>query len=467
MLNGLQVLGSIDQALQQSIRESEVIDREVSHLTERLLKLRDDETQTYRELARLRLNTTDGSQLVGKLSYADEQLRQLLDKRRQTAEEIDTALDALRVRLQSLRAERDAAQAVTEERLARARVAEEAVLAELMKNPDHARLKQAAESAVQTARFASQKTAIAENDRVIKGKPYEDDPLFMYLWRRGYGTSDYRANPLTRLFDRWVARHAGYAKSRPNYAMLQEIPMRLSRHAAQLQEIAERESGAFSQLEQAALDAGESGTLRRALKEAQSSLDRLEDQLEATEQEASRLMERKNILARGEDEPTKNAFGVLEEALRRTNIRELWEAALGTPFEEDDAAVRRLERIHAELKRVQSALENQKSIQIAHQRRLQELEKVRREYRRGGYGEGAWDFRSSDMLSVLLGEMLRGAITRDVFWDNMRRHQRPMPGPFDSPFGGGSVGWPDDTGGGFSGGSGSFGDNDFRTGGGF
>ncbi|MFM2005266.1 MAG: hypothetical protein RLZZ09_921, partial [Pseudomonadota bacterium] len=44
MLNGLQVLGSIDQALQQAVRESEVIDREVSHLTERLLKLRDDET---------------------------------------------------------------------------------------------------------------------------------------------------------------------------------------------------------------------------------------------------------------------------------------------------------------------------------------------------------------------------------------------------------------------------------------
>jgi hypothetical protein len=70
------------------------------------------------------------------------------------------------------------------------------------------------------------------------------------------------------------------------------------------------------------------------------------------------------------------------------------------------------------------------------------------------------------MLSVLLGEMLRGAITRDVFWDNMRRHQRPMQGPFDS-MGGGSLGWPEDSGGGFMGGSGDFGDSDFRSGGGF
>jgi hypothetical protein len=122
--------------------------------------------------------------------------------------------------------------------------------------------------------------------------------------------------------------------------------------------------------------------------------------------------------------------------------------------------------IHSELRKVQSALENQKSIQVGHQNRLQELERVRKEYRRGGYGRDAWDFRSSDMLSVLLGEMLRGAITRDVFWDNMRRHQRPMPGPFDS-MGGGSLGWPEDSGGGFIGGSGDFGDSDFRSGGGF
>jgi hypothetical protein len=269
------------------------------------------------------------------------------------------------------------------------------------------------------------------------------------------------------MFDAWVARHAGFAQSRPNYAMLQEIPRRLSQHAAQLKDIAEREKTAFEQMEQAALNAGESGVLRRELEQARASLDHLEDQVEAMEQDISRLNERKNILARGEDEPTQQAFKVLEEALRRTHIRELWEAALGTPFEEDDAAVRRLEALHAELKQVQSALETQKTIQVAQQGRLRELETVRSEYRRGGYGQDAWDFRSSDLLSVLLGEMLRGAITRDVFWDNMRRHQRPLPGPFDSPIGGGTLGWPEDTGGGFMGGSGGFGDNDFRTGGGF
>jgi archaellum component FlaC len=466
MLNGLQVLGSIDQALQQALRESEVIDREVSHLTERLLKLRDDETRTYGELARLRLNTTDGSQLVGKLSHADQQLKALIEQRRIAAQDIELSLNARRARLAILRTERDRSQAVVEEKSAHAQAEEDRVRAELEKDADYVRQKQLAEQATQTARFASQKTGIAENDRATKGKPYEDDPLFMYLWGRGYGTREYRANPLSRAFDALVARHVGYQASRPNYAMLQEIPKRLAEHATHLKEIADREMHAFMKLEVSALGSGESGQRRKALDLAREELDKLEDEIEALEAETSQLLERKNILARGEDESTKKAFNVLEDALRRTDIRELWEAALGTPFEEDDAAVRRLELIHSELRKVQSALENQKSIQVGHQNRLQELERVRKEYRRGGYGRDAWDFRSSDMLSVLLGEMLRGAITRDVFWDNMRRHQRPMPGPFDS-MGGGSLGWPEDSGGGFIGGSGDFGDSDFRSGGGF
>ena len=65
------------------------------------------------------------------------------------------------------------------------------------------------------------------------------------------------------------------------------------------------------------------------------------------------------------------------------------------------------------------------------------------------------------MLSVLLGEMLRGAMSRDIFWENMRRHQRP--GGMD----GGSFQWPRSGGGGLSGSGDIFGGGGFRTGGGF
>ena len=58
---------------------------------------------------------------------------------------------------------------------------------------------------VSVADESLRKTQQAEEDREQKGKPYRDDPLFMYLWERGYNTRNYRANNLVVL----ARRHSG------------------------------------------------------------------------------------------------------------------------------------------------------------------------------------------------------------------------------------------------------------------
>ncbi|HEV2559996.1 MAG TPA: hypothetical protein VGU45_15355 [Microvirga sp.] len=85
-----------------------------------------------------------------------------------------------------------------------------------------------------TARAAHEKAAQAEADREEKRRPYEADPLFMYLWRRRYGTRDYAAGPFVRYFDRKVAHHIGYEAARVNYALLLALPDRLREHATRL-----------------------------------------------------------------------------------------------------------------------------------------------------------------------------------------------------------------------------------------
>ena len=89
-------------------------------------------------------------------------------------------------------------------------------------------------AALRMAEEADKKAAQAEADREEKRKPYEADPLFMYLWRRRFGTAEYRANRLARYLDRKVARLIGYDKARANYAMLNELPVRLREHAERL-----------------------------------------------------------------------------------------------------------------------------------------------------------------------------------------------------------------------------------------
>jgi hypothetical protein len=92
-------------------------------------------------------------------------------------------------------------------------------------------------------RNAEEKAARAEADRDEKRRPYESDPLFMYLWRRGFGTRDYEASNLVRHFDRKVAHLIGYEAARVNYAMLLELPERLREHAERLKQEAAARAG--------------------------------------------------------------------------------------------------------------------------------------------------------------------------------------------------------------------------------
>ena len=81
---------------------------------------------------------------------------------------------------------------------------------------------------------AEAKAAQAERDLQEKRQPYESDPLFMYLWRRKFGTPEYRATGLVRFLDRKVARLIEFDEARRNYAVLIELPARLREHADRL-----------------------------------------------------------------------------------------------------------------------------------------------------------------------------------------------------------------------------------------
>lgn len=464
MLNGRQVASSIDDAWQQAQREATVIDRELAHLTDRLLQLTEERNACYRTLARVRFDTVRGGQLIRNLSLADQKARELVEQRENDLAALDREQAAAAAGLAGLNRERADAQARYEACARNAAAAEQAVRADLARDTDYQQQQEATQRAAETARFATQKTELAQRDRELKGKPYEDDRLFAYLWERRYGTPDYRGNFLVRLVDGWVARLCGYRNAAANYAMLLEIPKRLAQHAERLRAAVDREAGKLRDIEETALSQGESGRLRQDLRAAQERLDAIEDRLEAAETEANRLLNARNTLALGEDDAAREAIAAIDSTLRVADLRELREAALGTPIADDDAAVRRLESIEMERKNIEAALENQKALQLSQRRQLAELEEVRREYRRGGYRNDSWDFGSGEMLSVLLGEMLRGAMSRDIFWDSMRRHQRPGPPP---DLGGGGGNWPTDGGGGGFNPPDDFGDGGFRTGGGF
>ena len=371
----------------------------------------------------------------------------------------NSTIAAIEAEAQALQAERSRATAVVDERQKALLAAEEATRQRLEQTPAYQQQLQAAQQADHIAAGAEQKTRQAENDRREKGKPYEQDELFQYLWKRGYGTSAYGAGPFTRMMDRWVARLVGYDKARADYAMLQEIPRRLAEHAKRQREQAQAEAQRLAEMQQAALKEGEAAAPRAELAEAQAKVDAIDDRIEANGKKALDVFERRAAVTRGEDPVIREATDVIEAALRHQDLRALRAEAQRTPMSDDDVAVRRLEQLEAEERQLLAAIEQAKADQETYRRQMAEIESIRGDYRRRGYNRGMFDTAGGALIGSLLGQLLGGAMSRDVFWDQVDQHRQPWPQP---------GGWGGDFGGGGGDfGGGDFGGEDFRTGGGF
>lgn len=462
----------MDDVVRQVVDETNAIDRDIATLTEQIVRLREEESDAYRQLALLRLKDLQDAQLIDRLGAAEEQARRLLGDRSRISDQIDQQLATVEVELAT--ANEALTRASAEAEAARRGLAEveKRVLDALAETEAHRRQHTLAAEADAVARHATQKFEFSEKDCEEKKRLYEGDALFMYLWRRGYGTSEYRAGRIVRYGDAKVARLVGYSQARANYTMLQQIPQRLREHAERQRQRAAEEAARLQAMEQDALADPSCVDKKAVVDAAEEQLNAAEQQVDAVERKRRSLLDERAALSRGDDDQTNQALHVIMAAIRRQDLQTLREQALRTPLLEDDIVVDRIGDIENALRVASERLEKSKALQLDHRKRLQEVEVLRRDYRRGGFGNEQFDFRDRGALSVLLAEMLRGGLSRDGIWDQMRHRHRP---PFPQPGGWGGRrggGWPvprfpGGFGGGRSSPSGGRSGGGFRTGGGF
>lgn len=459
MYSGLQAIGSIDEAFARARQQTGDVSTRMNDLSNRLLQVRNEESEAYRSLAEIRLGLPEGDPLIQRLKSIDASVRTALQRRSSVTAEIDSALSALSIEAQALQANRKMAAATLEQRQEAFDAAAEVTRKQFEQTEPYQKQLEAARHADQVAAAAERKTEQAEADRAEKGKPYEADELFQYLWTRGYGTSSYHGGFITRMMDRWVARLAGYEKARASFSMLDEIPRRLARHAERQRELADAEKARLSQLQDAALKEGDAGARGAELDEAEARVDAIDDQIEANAKKLIDAHERRAKIIAEEDPSVRAATKVIEDALRQQGLRSLRDQAARTPPTEDDVAVARLEQLETEEQQIIAALKQAKIEQDEQRKRMAEIEGLRHDYRRRGYNRGTFDSAGGALLGSLLGQVLGGAMSRDVFWGEVgRQHRPPM------PRGGG---WGGGFGGGLGGGWGGGGGGDFHTGGGF
>ena len=470
-IRGPQALASLDEAMRDIRREEDEISKRLARSAERIAKIKEGEAELFRQLAQLRLDPSVQAELDGAISSAEVKARDMLKAHAQAMSEAEEAVarsDSTLAQLASQRAEEleryEAHQAQLKALAAKhgAQIARDPVFAAKRRN--------AAELA-DVAAQSMRKTEQAEADQAAKGKPYRDDPLFMYLWESGYGTSSYRANNLVRYLDSLVAGVVGFDKARPNFTMLNEIPLRLREHAERQIEIAKAAEAEVDALEVQGIDNAGGKPIRDAMEQAQARIEALDREMVATEDQRDEATKALAELSQGGDPAFETALAQLVTALGREDIQTLLAEARRTRTAQDDTIVAQIDDARARAKEEDAETREQKERLKTLAARRRELEDIQWEFKKQRFDDPRSTFREDKLVGDLLDDFLRGGISAASYWDQWQRSQNWSAGtsdwgggvglpnngrsPANSPWregGGSTFNWPDSS---FGGGSGN------------
>ncbi len=477
-LSGNDVLALIERTLTDTRSEIGNIDARLARSTAELERLKQAEIGCLSVLARMRLREIEAAEVSATLDATSASVRELLAQREVAQAELEKEIARAEDRRAALARERTAQHDVVdaaEQALDEARAAAQQALAA----DEHYRAAMtAAEASDRVADLAEEKAKAAHADRAEKGKPYDADPLFSYLWTRGFGTPAYVGGGLSRVLDRWVARVANFEPLRRDYWLLTELPARFDEHSLRMRLKSDDDLAAVHALERAAAEAAQVPQREDELEKAAEALAAIDERIEEHEAAVDALVEKRAAFAAGDDELSRRCNEIVRDALRGETMRSLRERANSTPTPDDDAAVDQLTHVRADLPRVEQEAKRYRELHEANRDRAAKLEEIRKRFKESRYDAVSSEFVNGALIATLLTQLLAGALGTGDIWDALKKQQRnrqladPRFGSGKFPRGGnpwgggwGGGGWGGGGGGGRRGGG--FGGGGFRTGGGF
>jgi len=439
MITGRDALATIEGTIAKARRGELEVDATLRSTEEEAARLRANRAAAFRQLARVRIDTfieegPDSKSLIQRLDNAERRALEIVKDRsihlKQQAATRKTLVDAV----QTAEAERYTLAGTLEQALAGLeavrRAAEPKIRASAAWKAQQAKIA----AAEQIAEESEKKATLAEADRETKRKPYEGDPLFMYLWKAKFGRAEYEGGFLTRFFDRMIARKVGYPDARANYAMLNEIPLRLREHAERRKAAVETERQGLAQAEMAALAEVGGGDLVAKVEKARQALIAAEKELSARKS-ALDAFESENAAA-SQDPAYEKAVAILADADSRDDLRELYREAAQTPTRDDEKIVAQIEKIESRLAKAEAEIDQIRAGARDLAKRRADIERERDNFRKRGYDNPYGGFSNDNMLGQILGGILQGTIQGTILRDALRDGYRQR----DNPWGNGPSG---------------------------
>ena len=450
MWTGRQTLSSIESAIANIQREEGQLDAALRSAVGESERLRKERSEALRELARIKLDEIAAGRLVSRLDAGERRAMQILDDYRLRIAATAERRESLLKEVADAETQRDAAAAAVEQALGSVEAIRADSEAKVQTAPAWQQAKRVFDEAEAVATEAEKKAASSEAELGAKRKPYDDDPLFTYLWGRKFGTRDYQGGNFVRLMDRIVADFIGFNEVRANYAALIEIPLRLREHAtAKRAETGDRQV-ALSEVERTAMIEAGIEPRERALAEARHKLAAADQTLEEKHGLLRKVDDERQALVAGGTNPAYGqALDTIASADSKDDLAALYQEARRTPTSADDAMVRKLESIDANVAKTETEVASLRRSAQDLARRRTDVQDVRDRFRGAGYDHPNATFGNDGAITDVLGRVLEGAANSGVLWDLLRggyRYRQPrgtpdfgapnFPFPFPIPGGG-------------------------------
>ncbi len=443
MWTGRQTLGSIEGAIANLRGEESQLDGALRSAVAEAERLRKERTDALRELARIKLDEMAAGRLVNNLDAGERRALQILDDYRLRIAAAAERREALLKEVSSAEAERHAAAAVLEQALEALEALRAQAEAQVQSTPEWIAGKARVDAADMIATEAEKKAATSEHELGAKRKPYDDDALFAYLWRRRFGTPEYKAGNFARTIDRIVADFIGFADVRANYAALVEIPLRLREHAITKRGDAATAQTALAAIERKAMLAAGVDAREQALAEARRKLAAADDALENRHALLKKIEEeRAALLSGGTDPAYTEALTTIASADGSDDLATLYREARRTPTSADEAIVRRLEAIDESLQKADADTAGLRRTAQDLARRRIDIEQVRDRFRTAGYDHPNTTFGNENDIADALKSILGGVVRSGILWDLLRQGYRSRPRRGRSTFGAPSFPFP-------------------------
>lgn len=418
-VTGREALSSVENAI-SDVRTNETrLTQVLASSTQETERLRKNLTGHFRALALIRLDALVRNTVVGELDAAERRALEILRTHKAKLEQLLIRHGGAQNALVTSQAVHRTKTGTVESAHAPIAALQAQVEKQTESDPTWTAQRDRVASTRAIAEAADKKADQAEADQAIKRKPYESDPLFMYLVNRGFASAEYKASNFVRFFDRKVAQLVGFDTARPNYTLLNEIPARLREHANDLVKRFESEDHTLEQIERAALMAAgileletKLTTAQGELKEASSALNKAQTALAALDQERTKLLEEGDRRAHDE------ALAMLTQAIASEDLQTMYREARATSTADDDRLVQQIEQSQNAIAKAETEVTKIRDEVREIARRRSELEGVREKFRSKRYDRpsGQFEFDGNNAIGDLIGGIVRGSIQGALLW---------------------------------------------------